>query len=183
MFRHTELEELNRNYRLAAEAKEDEEEMDEDDDYEPTLPAVSTAPAPVPRSPLSDASSLEDELSMKASVRKSKQPRPKKSYRQASRGQTPNSHQRPRSPRPHTRKKEIPYDQRNKRKWENYIDGNDPVHGSMTHRRLVRELDEQRTESVAIDYGDDEPAPPPPAPNRLAAEAARARKVISYEDD
>lgn len=183
MFRHTELEELNRNYRLEAEAREDEEEMDEDDDYEPTLPTVSPAPASIPRSPISEASSLEDELSMKANATKSKRPQPKKTYRQASRSQTPNSHQRLRSPRPHQRKKEIPYDQRNKRKWENYIDGKDPVHGSMTHRRLVRELDEQRTESVAIDYGDDEPAPPPLPPNRLAAEAARARKVISYEDD
>jgi len=50
------------------------------------------------------------------------------------------------------RKQETPYDQRHKRKWEQYIDGNDPRHGSMTHRRLVRELDEQKVESIEMDY-------------------------------
>lgn len=50
------------------------------------------------------------------------------------------------------RKEETPYDQRHKRKWEQYIDGEDPVHGSMTHRRLVRELDEQKAESIEMDY-------------------------------
>jgi len=50
------------------------------------------------------------------------------------------------------RQKETPYDQRHKRKWEQYIDGEDPVHGSMTHRRLIRELDEQKAESIEMDY-------------------------------
>lgn len=50
------------------------------------------------------------------------------------------------------RKNEIPYDQRHKRKWEAYIDEEDPVHGSLTHRRMVRELDEQTSEKVDMDY-------------------------------
>ena len=46
----------------------------------------------------------------------------------------------------------VPYDQRNKRKWEGYIEDVDPEHGSRTHRRIVRELDEQRTEKVELEY-------------------------------
>ena len=53
---------------------------------------------------------------------------------------------------PKQRKQEVPYDQRNKRKWEDYIEENDPVEGSLTHRRMARELDELREESVDLDY-------------------------------
>ncbi|KAM0712322.1 hypothetical protein Q7P37_011417 [Cladosporium fusiforme] len=176
MFRHTELEELMRKRRLEAEAEEQEVDDyadDDDDEYEPTLPdALSSAP---PQSPLSEASSLEQELSTKATTANTKQRQSSDKLRQSNRSQTPNG-------RHHQRKKEIPYEQRHKRKWENYIDGNDPVHGSMTRRRLVRELDEQRAESVSIDYGDEDTvvAPPPP-PRHLAT--IPGRRVISYEDD
>jgi hypothetical protein len=47
---------------------------------------------------------------------------------------------------------QIPYDERHKRKWEQYIEGQDPTHGSMTHRRLARELDEAATTKVDLDY-------------------------------
>jgi hypothetical protein len=47
---------------------------------------------------------------------------------------------------------QIPYDERHKRKWEQYIEGQDPTHGSMTHRRLARELDEVATTKVDLDY-------------------------------
>jgi hypothetical protein len=49
----------------------------------------------------------------------------------------------------------------------------------MTHRRMVRELDSLKGDSVAMDYGDDEPAPPKPAP----LPAMPGRRTVSYEDD
>lgn len=179
MFRHTELEELKRLRKLEAEAREDFSEDDEDEEYEPTIPDAPLAPAPAPQSPVSDASSLEDELSTKPTTSTLKQQQPKKSCGSTDRSQTPNERQRTRSPRRKPRKKEIPYDQRNKRKWETYIDGEDPVHGSMTHRRLVRELDEQRGKNITIDYGDDESVVAPPT----RSTAGPARRIISYEDD
>lgn len=179
MFRHTELEELIKKRRLEAEVIEEYSENDEDDEYEPTIPDVPLAPGPATQSPVSDASSLEDELSTKPTTSTLKQQQPKKSCGSTDRFQTPNERHRTRSPRRKPRKKEIPYDQRNKRKWENYIDGEDPVHGSMTHRRLVRELDEQRGRNITIDYGDDESVVAPPT----RSTAGPARKIISYEDD
>ncbi|KAK3669826.1 hypothetical protein LTR78_010284 [Recurvomyces mirabilis] len=53
------------------------------------------------------------------------------------------------------RAQEVPYDQRNKRRWEDYIEDTDPVHGSITHRRMVRELDQHLAEAVEVDYGDE----------------------------
>jgi len=183
MFRHTEIEQIKKRRKL--EADEEAEEDDADDFYEPTDSieiGVPNAYDSEPRSPLSDASSLEAELfSGAATIRPSQprpQPQPKKQRSQSSRGESA----QPKgacSPRSRQRKVEVPYDQRNKRKWENYIDDTDPVHGSMTHRRLVRELDGQRNESVAIDYGDDEPALSKPAP----LPAMPGRRIISYEDD
>jgi hypothetical protein len=182
MFRHTEIEQLIRKRRLEADEKAEEED---DDDYEPPEPSefgVSNAHGSVPQSTVSDASSLEAELLSSAATKRPTQPRPqpqpKKKYLQSGRGQSA----QPKgavSPRSRKRKYQVPYDQRNKRKWENYIDDTDPVHGSMTHRRLVRELDGQKHKSVAIDYGDDEPTPPKPTP----LPAMPGRRIISYEDD
>lgn len=184
MFRHTEIEQLMRKRRLEAD-EQMEGDDDDDDDYEPPEPAefgASNAYGSVPHSPVSDASSLEAELLSSATIKRPTQPRPqphpKKKNSQNSRGETA----RPKaaaSPRSRKRKYEVPYDQRNKRKWESYIDDTDPVHGSMTHRRMVRELDGQQHQSVAIDYGDDEPAPPKPAP----LPTMPGRRIISYEDD
>lgn len=50
------------------------------------------------------------------------------------------------------RMKEVPYAERHKRKWESYIESEDSKHGSITHRRLARELDEQQASSVDLDY-------------------------------
>jgi hypothetical protein len=184
MFRHTEIEQLMRKRRLEADEKAEEED-DDDDDCEPPEPSdfgLSNAYGSVPQSPVSDASSLEAELLSSTATKRPTQPRPqpqpKKKLSQSGRDQSA----QPKgavSPRSRKRKYEVPYDQRNKRKWENYIDDTDPVHGSMTHRRLMRELDGQQHKSVAIDYGDDEPAPPKPA--RLPP--IPGRRIISYEDD
>ena len=199
MFRHTEIEQLMRKRRLEVDeqAEEDdddddfeaddgvEEEADDDDDYEPPEPAefgASNAYGSVPHSPVSDASSLEAELLSSATLQRPTQarpqPQPKKKNSENSRGETARRKGAV-SPRSRKRKYEVPYDQRNKRKWESYIDDTDPVHGSMTHRRMVRELDGQQHQSVAIDYGDDEPAPSKPAP----LPTMPGRRIISYEDD
>jgi hypothetical protein len=188
MFRHTEIEQLMRKRRLEAdeEAEEDDGDDDDDDDfYEPTEFAeigVSNAHISEPRSPVSDASSLEAELFSGAATTRPTQPKPrplpKKQHSQSSRAESAQPKGAP-PPRSRQRKVEVPYDQRNKRKWESYIDDTDPLHGSMTHRRLVRELDGQQNESVTIDYGDDEPIPPKPAP----LPAMPGRRIISYEDD
>jgi hypothetical protein len=183
MFRHTEFEQLMRKRRLQAE--DEDEDDDEDDSYEPPGPDMPILHAPRPDSPVSDASSLEAELftnviapQPKTSKTRTRQKKKNKKLRNNQSESAP-SKAPPLSPRSRRRQTEVPYDQRNKRKWENYIDDEDPIHGSMTHRRLVRELDGQQSDSVAIDYGDDEPAPPK-APQPIHVPG---RRIVSYEDD
>ena len=55
------------------------------------------------------------------------------------------------------RKEEIPYEQRNKRKWEEHIASVEPVKGtwmyeSKTENRMLREMDDVKAESVEMDY-------------------------------
>lgn len=182
MFRHTEFEQLMRKRRLQDD-EEDEVEDDDDDSYEPPGPDMPIIHTPRPSSPVSDASSLEAELFTNVTTQ---QPKPKIRTRQKKKNKKSRSSQSgnattkaPVSPRSRRRETEVPYDQRNKRKWENFIDNEDPIHGSITHRRLVRELDGQPSDSVAIDYGDDEPAPPK-APQPIHVPG---RRIVSYEDD
>jgi len=176
MFRHTEFEQLMRKRRLQAEDDEGDE-GDDDDSYEPPGPDMPIIHTPRPHSPLSDASSLEAEfIKPKTRTRQKNKKKKKKTRSNQNENAPPKA---PLSPRSRIRKTEVPYDQRNKRKWENYIDNEDPIHGSITHRRLVRELDGQPSNSVAIDYGDDEPAPPKaPQPIHISG-----RRIVSYEDD
>jgi hypothetical protein len=47
---------------------------------------------------------------------------------------------------------DVPYEDRKKRKWEGFIAGKDAVQGSLTHRRMARELDDQKVEAVEMDY-------------------------------
>lgn len=179
MFRHTEVEQLLRKRRLEA----DEEAEEEDDDfYEPADADAFQSCAPEPQSPVSDASSLEAELFSSVAVQPSKRPKQRPQPRKQSVQSNRSGSAQPkgaRSPRSRKREAEVPYDQRNKRKWESYIDNEDPVHGSITHRRMVRELDSQQGRNVAMDYGDEEPAPSKPAP----PPAMPGRRIISYEDD
>lgn len=50
------------------------------------------------------------------------------------------------------REQEASYEERHKRKWEAYVEEIDPNEGSLTHRRIVRELDQQQAENVELDY-------------------------------
>ena len=101
-------------------------------------------------SPASEESSIEDELmgAMGGRETLSTSKNDAEPARQNARSETPPSTSTPWR----LRTEKIPYDQRHKRKWENYVDDNDPIHGSITHRRAARELDEQRDEKYEMDY-------------------------------
>jgi hypothetical protein len=182
MFRHTEIEKIMRKRRMQAE--EEVEDDDDDDFYEPPGPDAFDTHTPEPGSPVSDASSLELELFSSVATSQPRQHKPqlkpKKQCSQSSSRSEKIQRKRARSPRSRQRKTEVPYDQRNKRKWESYIENEDPLHGSITHRRMVRELDGQKTDAVTMEYGDDEAEPLKPAPSTAAMPG---RRIISYEDD
>lgn len=143
MFRHSEIQELLRKRRLEREEEE----------YQNRDPEEASAMGQGARSPMSDASSIEGDLVGLAQPRpkKPRHPTPKRQPSQSSRSESSRSTGRSRIA-PKKRKKEVPYDERHKRKWEDYIDENDPVEGSLTHRRIVRQLDDAQTESVDMDY-------------------------------
>lgn len=111
-------------------------------------------------SPVSDASSLEDELLAFATTVPMTAARPprlselesKSEKQQSSQSSRSESTRNSQSRKKKRREKEVPYDQRHKRKWEAYIENEDPIEGSMTHRRMVRELDDQQHETVEMNY-------------------------------
>lgn len=183
MFRHSETEQLKREQRARLESEAlDEEHEEDDDDYEPPEVVTCDVPDPAPQSPVSDVSSLEDELCVNKATAKHKRltshTKGKQQHAQSSRSRSAHF-LRALSPRSRQRKAEVPYDQRHKRKWEDFIDAQDPMHGAMTHRRMVRELDQHRDTNVSMDYGDEELAQPPPTrPPHMPG-----RRIISYEDD
>jgi hypothetical protein len=138
MFRHSEMEQLVREGMLARDEQEDVEDggiITENDLVEPAV---------------SEASSVEEEL-LDIVAPSLAVPSTKKVDRQPSPSSRSNISETSSAMRKQ-REKEIPYDERNKRKWESYVEDTDPAHGSRTHRRIVRELDEQRTEDVELEY-------------------------------
>ncbi|KAM3420275.1 hypothetical protein BST61_g3562 [Cercospora zeina] len=89
-------------------------------------------------SPVSDVSSLEDELLAFASAQHKEPsstlapPSPKpRQHSQSGRSEATSSST---GPRKRKRTRNVPYKQRHKRKWEGYINSNDPTEGSVTHR-------------------------------------------------
>ncbi|KAK3719118.1 hypothetical protein LTR37_004682 [Vermiconidia calcicola] len=136
MFRHSEIEQLTREGKLVRE--EDTAMGGAEEDSEIT-------------SSVSEASSIEEELADLAKAAPLAPPPLRSKERQlskSSRSDTPVSTETKQK----QRKQDIPYGERHKRKWEDYIDEEDPVHGSLTHRRVAREMDEQYEESVDLDY-------------------------------
>ena len=141
MFRHSEIEQLRREGELARE-EEDVGELGEDAHVlEERLQAAS---------PASDASSIESEL-LSAQQPTISIPPPQATQRQPSQSSRSETSQST-DTRRRQREQDVAYEQRHKRKWEDYIEANDPVQGSLTHRRIIRELDEQEAESVELDY-------------------------------
>ena len=179
LFRHSEIQQLLREARLkqAAEGEaltpaHDKDHTVEEEDVRSLSSNTSSfdgdlvglAKAPLKRRPLGQ--------------QQRKPPRSQRSER-SRRSETPRfiGPQRP------PRQQEVPYDERHKRKWEDFIEENDPEQGSMTHRRLVRELDEHKTQELDMDYGDDTPPPAKLKPSTKPVAAPAGRRVVSYADD
>lgn len=168
MFRHSELEQIAREERLARE----EQGLESDNDGGQAGQRT--------KSPLSDVSSLEEDLVGLATFapptkQANASPSPAASRsgtpalpvaaftstkRSAStstkRSETPGD-SKPARPKKKFRKEEVPYEQRNKRKWEEHIATVDPVKGtwmyeSKTENRLLREMDDVKAEEVELDY-------------------------------
>lgn len=159
MFRHSEMEQMARAERLAREAQ--------DEATEDQAPAWS---------PHSDASSLEEELvglasktpSEKKPPAATRKPAPRKNqvlpipHFSSTKRTSPNTIDgvgvsKPQRKMKRDREEEVPYEQRNKRKWEEHIASVDPVKGSWmyeskTENRLRREQDNIKDESVELDY-------------------------------
>ncbi|KAF2217536.1 hypothetical protein CERZMDRAFT_80270 [Cercospora zeae-maydis SCOH1-5] len=107
-------------------------------------------------SPASDVSSLEDELLAFASAQHKDSPStlapPPPKQRQHSQSARSEATSSSTGPKKRRRTQDVPYKQRHKRKWEGYINSNDPIEGSVTHRRLAREMDDQQNETIEMDY-------------------------------
>lgn len=149
MFRHTEMELLRREERLRGGPMEEEtNEADEPPSIiQPTEPTLSAA-LTESTSKIEEAGTPVDHDISKPPPQATKQHKerlPSESGRSHSSASTGSGKKK-------KRQQEIPYAERHKRKWEKYVEGEDPVGGSMTHRRLARELDVQREESVDLDY-------------------------------
>ncbi|KAK0864484.1 hypothetical protein LTR87_015794 [Friedmanniomyces endolithicus] len=181
MFRHSEIEHLLRERRPVREEEE----------YQNRDPGGGVEEAP--RSPKSDISSLEGDLvglagpvparsahNGSAKHRATQKQRSKaQSQRQPSQSSRSDT-SRSTDPTRRLRREEVPYGQRHKRKWENFVDEIDPVEGSLTHRRIVRQLDEDAGTALEIDYGEEAVSP-----SKAAAmlSVPTGRRVVSYEDD
>lgn len=167
MFRHSEIQELLSEWRLQREERAYEKER-----YESDEPAGNEQRAP--RSPQSDASSIEGELVGLAGSLSA----PTTGTSRSTRSATSHSSRRSR----YKRKAEVPYYERHKRKWEHYIEDNDPIEGSRTHRRLVREMDDLATETLDVDYGD-ETTSKEKLQRPDAVLAPSGRRMVAYDDD
>ncbi|GAB1736522.1 hypothetical protein NU219Hw_g7670t1 [Hortaea werneckii] len=137
MFRHSEIEQLLRQRRL----------LEDEEDYQNRR---SGGPQnEEQRAPSSDSgrSSLEDDLHdlAKPAAKPATRPAPTRKLSQSSRSESSKSTVKSATWK-RQRKKEVPYDQRHKRRWEDFIEDNDPIEGSMTFRRNARELDDRQEE-------------------------------------
>ncbi len=143
MFTHSEMEQLRREERLQRE--QDVEALQEGKENSDVGPKHATKGLQG-----SDASSVEGDL---LDLARCSQPVEQATTAYEKPSQTSRSERSDSTDvRRRPRKEEVPYDQRHKRKWEDYIEEQDPLEGSLTHRRIVRQLDEQCTESVELDY-------------------------------
>ena len=70
-----------------------------------------------------------------------------------------------------------PFDE-NKRKWDDYIDQSEKNPEALTHRRLARELDELKAESMELAYGDEDL---PSSSSNRSQPRRNGRKLISYD--
>lgn len=123
------------------EGAEDEDEEEEGEDK-----------AERAMSPVSDVSSLEDDLLAYATVKRKEHLSPPKQPARRTSSNSRSDTTASSATRKRQREEEVPYDRRHKRKWEAYVGDVDPEHGSLTQRRMAREMDDQQTEPVDLDY-------------------------------
>jgi hypothetical protein len=180
MFRHSEIQQLLRERRRKREEEEEVTDYENADDQgesgefagkEQGQDAPQQEGA---RSPVSEASSLEPELRRLArpTHKASAQPyapspsgqssssrsvtggaRRAKALRRKKREERKLEKQQKQKQREKERGGEVPYDERHKRKWEQFIEDEDQAGNSITHRRIVREMDALPVdELVELDY-------------------------------
>ncbi|EME44290.1 hypothetical protein DOTSEDRAFT_44556 [Dothistroma septosporum NZE10] len=133
IFRRTELWQMKQEQKLEREDDEDER-------------------AKRAMSPVSDVSSLEDDLLAYATVKRRIHLSPPKQLARRLSSNSRSDTTVSSAARKRPREEEVPYDQRHKRKWEAYVGHVDPEHGSLTQRRMAREQDDQQAEPVDLNY-------------------------------
>ncbi|CAD0091461.1 unnamed protein product, partial [Aureobasidium mustum] len=70
-----------------------------------------------------------------------------------------------------------------KRKWQRFIDTSETNPEYLTHRRIARELDEQKASSIDLAYGDEDSTyPVAEKQSRDTSISQTGRKEISYDD-
>jgi len=72
-----------------------------------------------------------------------------------------------------------------KRKWQRFIDSSETNPEHLTHRRIARELDEQKASSIDLAYGDDEDSTYPTATekrSKIVSSAQRRREQVTYDE-
>lgn len=73
--------------------------------------------------------------------------------------------------------------QSGKRKWQRFIEFSESNPDYLTHRRIARELDEQKTKSIDLAYGDEEMSDAPPSKcSKATTPMPTARKQVVYAD-
>jgi len=71
-----------------------------------------------------------------------------------------------------------------KRKWQRFIESSETNPEHLTHRRIARELDEQKASSIDLAYGDEEESTDPIVTERRPAAISSAqnrRKQVAYD--
>jgi hypothetical protein len=71
-----------------------------------------------------------------------------------------------------------------KRKWKRFIESSETNPEHLTHRRIARELDEQKASSIDLAYGDEEESTYPTAAERqpeVISNAQGRRKQVAYD--
>jgi hypothetical protein len=66
-----------------------------------------------------------------------------------------------------------------KRKWQRFIESSETNPEHLTHRRIARELDEQKASAIDLAYGDEEESTYPTAAERQPEQGRR--KQVAYD--
>ncbi|KAF2155820.1 hypothetical protein K461DRAFT_81858 [Myriangium duriaei CBS 260.36] len=138
IFRHSELHRLQRERELLTESLAEES----------TEPAPALSTTTKPDQPLKSVTDSERTVKSEQKQKYRKTHWKKKRHQKQQHGQASQSGVQ-------HNQNQAQIHQNDKRKWDEYIDDNDSGNpGGLTHRRLARELDEQKFESTELLYDD-----------------------------